>query len=330
MQEPNSTPQSPEIVDNERLYRHTAKPKWGLAVLAWERDGKRGYQFEDGKLRIFKRGYFNLLEPVDRPADETEAALRELNIKLGRRDAARRNGRERPAIPLAKQIELFTALFPDGFQDEAWIAKKRGTDAKRALKRHRDPVIRQARELFTRQRLETLVAEGNALEVIASFGILIDSTDLVSKAQARGLNRINEPLAARVVEALVRVLWGEGDLAPRFEAFAGALGRAIGKKPSWQLATAIPALVAPSEHLCVKPNVLKAQAEWMAPKLIIEKAPSGAVYTRILSMASVLIEKLAQAGYTPRDLVDVYDFVWETLRPKAQTMIQAGDLPQAN
>lgn len=309
------------VEDVERLYRHTSKPQWGLALLAWERDGKRAYQFEDGKLRVFKQGYFDLLEPVDRPADEAEVAIRELNTKLGRKRAAKRNGRAEPAIPLTKQIALFGELYPDGFTGADWIADKRGADAERPLKRHRDPVIKQAQELFTRERLAS-AAEGNtALATITDMLDVIESTDMVTAAQSKGLSRATEPLAARVVDALSDLVWGDGDMGMRFERYVGSLGRAMGKRASWQLATVIPSLIAPSQHMCVKPSAIKTQAVWMAPNLVIAKTPSGAIYVRILEMIQVLVEKLTEAGHPPRDLIDVYDFVWATLRPKAQEMI---------
>lgn len=317
------TPTPDDSAEQERLYRHTSKPQWGLALLAWERDGKRAYQFEDGKLRVFKEGYFQLLEPVDRPADETEVAIRELNTKLGRKRAAKRNGRTEPAIPLSKQIDLFVHLYADGFEGDDWVSDKRGVDVENALKRHREPVMKRARELFTKERL-LAAAEDNALSLIEDIAEIIESTDLVTKAQTRGLSRATEPLARRVAAALHEVLYGEGEMTLRFERYVGSLGRAIGKKASWQLATLIPALVDPATHICVKPSAMKTQAVWMAPSLVIGKTPSGAIYTRILEMVAVLVEKLTAAGHKPRDLMDVYDFMWTTLRPKAQSMIAEG------
>ena len=40
-------------------------------------------------------------------------------------------------------------------------------------------------------------------------------------------------------------------------------------------------------------------------------------------------KKRVGAGHPPRDLIDVYDFVWTTLRPKAQSMIADGLKPAA-
>ena len=57
------------------LYRHTKRPEWGVAILAWERGGRRAYQFEDGRLRKFREGYYSLMKPVD----ELELTVRSAN-----------------------------------------------------------------------------------------------------------------------------------------------------------------------------------------------------------------------------------------------------------
>ena len=41
----------------DELYRHVKRPEWGVAMIAWERNGTRAYQFEDGKLRKFPEAF---------------------------------------------------------------------------------------------------------------------------------------------------------------------------------------------------------------------------------------------------------------------------------
>jgi hypothetical protein len=92
---------------------------------------------------------------------------------------------------------------------------------------------------------------------------------------------------------------------------------------TWQLATAVPALVHPNEHFCVAPNVLTYQARWLAPTLKLSKTPGGQLYVRLLAMASMLIDELNGMGIEPRDLLDVHDFVALTLRPAARKRLPA-------
>ena len=51
------------------LVRHVRRPSWGVGVEVWERNGKRAYQFSDGKMRVIKEGFFHLLEPTQSPGD---------------------------------------------------------------------------------------------------------------------------------------------------------------------------------------------------------------------------------------------------------------------
>jgi hypothetical protein len=53
------------------LFRHARRPEWGLAILESETTTHRRFQFQDGQLRTFRRGFYELLEPVDRPLDES-------------------------------------------------------------------------------------------------------------------------------------------------------------------------------------------------------------------------------------------------------------------
>ena len=66
----------------EALYTHVKRPKWGLAILAWEGRESRHYQFQDGQLRTIKDGWYHLLEPVDEPYDSARDIVRDLKSML--------------------------------------------------------------------------------------------------------------------------------------------------------------------------------------------------------------------------------------------------------
>ena len=66
----------------QTLYQHQARPQWGLAILAWEGRDKRRYQFQDGKLRTFKQGYYEKLTPVTETDGSPEEIVRDLKSML--------------------------------------------------------------------------------------------------------------------------------------------------------------------------------------------------------------------------------------------------------
>ena len=101
------------------LFQHKARPQWGLAIVAWEREGKRGYQFEDGELRVFKNGFFHLLDEVSHPLDEAAVVVARLARAAGVNAAEAADTKNAPkpveTYPFDKQIVLFLERFPKGF-----------------------------------------------------------------------------------------------------------------------------------------------------------------------------------------------------------------------
>jgi hypothetical protein len=307
----------------DTLFRHVSRPDWGLAILLWDSDDKRGFQFQDGQLRIFTSRFYDLLETVDRPMDESARVLAELGRVAGRQRASKRIGADSPPIALVDQVAYFSSLFPEGFQGAKWSKQHRGAGARTHLKRHRDKVMHDAAKLLTPERLRAHL-EGELPDVIiGDLRALVDSTDLVSKTAARGMDRIGGTAAQSLVRTLADLLTDGSDVAATFEAWTASLARVLGRKPSWELATAFAALARPDRFTAVKRTTFMRAAAWLAPSLVVDDTPSGHVYERLLDMVDTLTAKLGEAGLRPRDRLDVYDFVQLTLCPKAVKQLAA-------
>lgn len=313
----NTSSQSEETENTGTIYRHLKRPEWGCAILLSDRGGKREYQFEDGKKRVFKRAYCDMFKPVDRPLDETKVIKKNLLTRAGRRQQAVSNTTGK-AIPLNDQVEYFLDKYENGFRDDAWIATRRGAEGRKRLKRHREGLIEDARELLGKEHIDALLAEDKYDEVVAAMIKLANSTDLTTKRHSSSLTLIRGTGAVEVANALRDLLYGDGEYSIRFEAFVAVLSRAVGKAPSWQLATLFAAAVHPTEHLFVKPKTTDLQAEWMAPGITMTKLPNGPTYERLREMAMNLGERLGRKNMAPGDLLDLHDFMWETMRPKAR------------
>ncbi len=316
------------------LYRHTLRPEWGLAILAWEHDGKRGYRFEDGTLRIFKRGFFKLFDEVDVDIAKTRALSRALH-----RDADRRATSEATAagpaaadqedrVALSDQIDYFTDLFAKGFRDPHWQTQKRGAEAGRRLKRHRQSAIDDARKRLASTRMAQAIESGDHQGAMDDLLAVLDSTDLVGKKRVDAIRELDAAESTALLSALRALLWDDGSFAVHFDAWLSALRRAMGTAASWELATAPLALVHPDKHVCVRRSTFRAQAAYMSPRLRIDLKPSIAVYQRCLEMARRVMERLRQSGLEPDDLLDIHDFMRETLRPQAQNAIAAKNRSQ--
>src|SRR5215831_11227084 len=68
------------------VFEHTKRQEWGHGIVAWETKDKRGYGFENGRLRIVAEPFFSMMRQVACPDDEARALARCLKPEL---DAAR-------------------------------------------------------------------------------------------------------------------------------------------------------------------------------------------------------------------------------------------------
>jgi len=312
---------------NEPLFEHSKRPEWGLAILAWEGKNKRRYQFQDGELREFKKGYYELLDQVDKPADKAEEIVRELKSMLVQsrleRDAAARPQAKTEQIGVDDQITIFKSLYPGGFQDAKWAEEVRGTDAERRLKKHLDPAIADARDRLSQERLDEALAAGNHGAVRDALIGLFNATDLVAAKHVRAFRDATEGEPADIAKTLRELLWGDGTYEERFRHWVGALRDHLGRRVTWEMATTPTALVHPDEHIPIKPTSFKRQAKSLAPTLRYHAVPRAELYERFRQMAMSVRRQLGSSGLEPRDMLDVYAFIWETLRPKSLKRLSA-------
>ncbi len=306
------------------VFEHEKRREWGLGVLAWETSTKRGYVFENGQLRILVRAFYPLMREVDRPIEEIRALVATLKPEL---DAARAElgssahparRESSPPMSFEEQLELFRAAFPGGFEDPQWVEQQRGTNAKKRLVAHRDPAIADAQKLLGAEALEARIASQAFRSIQDDIWTLLKRTDLLPSAEL-ALLRTPEPERQRALSLMVmELLHGGGDYGTRFDRFVVTFQQAFGKPAGWQFATALPALVEPSEHVAVRPTAFRAQARWMAPGSSLPKSPNSAGYRRCLAMAKHVATRLTEQNQPPRDLMDVYDFIRITAKPRSK------------
>ncbi|HVS01367.1 MAG TPA: hypothetical protein VMT16_01235 [Thermoanaerobaculia bacterium] len=308
--------------DDGTLYRHTRRPEWGLAILAWERGDQRAYQFDDGKLRVLKDGFFHLMEPVADVREGAESRVAaELQETLALRGGERRKPLE-PVYPFDDQLRIFRSLFPQGFAGGKWKRARRGEGGE-SLKRHRDPAIEAARRLLARDELDELLASDRAGAVVDRAVEVLRGTDLVALRSTRDLDGLAGEARQEAGRALRDLLYGDERYGARFRAWVNALRSGIDRKLSWRLVTALPALVFPDRHTCVRPSAFRKQAAVFAPDRLYSRRPMRRAYSNYLQVAEATRERLTAEGYPPCDLLDVYDFIWVTLRPSAAQQLEA-------
>lgn len=310
------------------LFKHTMRPKWGLAILAYEDDDKKAFQFEDGKVRVFKKEYLRLLEAVDAPLDQSARTLARLGAQADDSSDSATTKSKSNALPIDAQIMYFSEAYADGFASGSWQANHRGADAKKRLKRHRDPAVAEVQAFLKVDEMKALMEAGQHGQIVTQLVTALEDCDLVSKKMAADLSVVYEERAIPLVQALFVLLHEkESSLPVRFERWYTELQRVCNSTPSWNLATAPLALAKPEEHVCVRPASFLRQAAWMAPRLSGDRSVTGRNYQRWMTMADEIRTVLDEAGLQVGDNLDIHDFIVETMG--AKSIERARDLHRA-
>lgn len=316
------------MVDSSRVlaeappvFEHRKRGDWGIAIVAWEADGKRAYLFSDGETRVVAHDYYDLMREVVRPQDEIEPLL----ARLGK--ASSESPKASPSNPLGfrfeDQLRHFSSHYPDGFETPSWRSERRGAEARRRLKRHRDAAIEQAQRLLGKTRVETLLSEHRHAELWQALLQVAKDTDLVSAKSLAPMAVDEATHLGELAKALRHVLYGDGAFEARLQRFIHACREASKQEPSWEFVTLATALVFPGEHVCIQPGSFREQARWLMPRLARVQAPSATVYRQFLELSRHVQKKLTEANLAPRDLLDVADFIRFTTTPSARKAMLA-------
>jgi len=315
----------------ERIYTHSKRDEWGYAILAFERADRRAYQFQDGRLRLFKKGYYDLLEQAEPEDDEARNIVKNLKSMLKNARAMREElagGTDDPTVTFEAIVTLFREVHPEGFAGDSYRKRIRGRDAKRRLKRHIDPAIDDARKALSPDTLDALAEAGDHAAVRDRLLEVLRATSLVSKKQLEPLEKLGDEHLETLTRALREMLYGVGPYEARFERFVRALGRS-GDRVGWELATAPCALVSPGEHVFVKASTWKPLIDRFATHVGFSRTPSAYLYRRLQRLAEQLVAQLRDADLEPEDFFDVHQLVWSVMRPKMRKRLDA-DAAAAN
>jgi hypothetical protein len=288
-------------------------------VLVSEIPDKRTFLFEDGSERSFRPDYWHKMEIVDVQA--TEAARID---RLARRNqapsatSARKSKLppKKPEISFEQQVAYFMRLYPVGFEDEGYIKSERGEPGGKGAEKLRDAALERAEELLSQRNLQDLVDKGSYDEIHGmAYELLTCTKGTTQKAEAVHFKNMPESAREGFARGLLELLYDDRPYATRFDSFVAALD--IEGGATWPVATLLPALIYPADHVFVKPTFFKKQALILGIDPKYDMAPNAMTYEQLLATARKAMTLLQEAGQRPRDLWDVHNFVCKTLGPKA-------------
>lgn len=309
------------LTDNQPyLVVHNKKSEWGMGLVTDANEERMQVQFQDGKLRLFKKGWFHLLEAVE-DNDANDDILEELKDRYGLSIAANaqaeRAKEQGPLMTFKDQLRVFRRLYPGGFTDPDYVNSVRRDPDGRRLKRLREPAMLFAQKELAQEPFSALLAEENWTGVHDVVIKVLRKTSLASPSTVLDpLRGMPEESHERFAKALYDLLWGDGEFEDRFREWLKALEAGGPMKLTWPMTTVLPALVHPDKYVTVRTKVFRAQARTVAPKRSFRPNPAARSYIRYNGVAEDVLGRLKEAGHEPADLMDVYQFIWETLRPK--------------
>jgi len=284
------------------LFGHKKRADWGVGVLSGEEDGKRRYLFEDGEERIMGAGGIQLMFKVEQPDRDQQATCARLMALLAKREGRSESAEAAGATTVVKQLERLHKKYQTGFFGKEWRSDEKNTYARQT----RTTTAPKVQAELSAKNLEKLERAQRYNEIWGLVVKLLAESGLVPGQLKSPSNVEQQRLLAEKTREL---LHGSDTYEARFDRFVAAYESALREAPSWQAATALPALMSPVDHVYVEPTSFRKQLKALSRYSAFAARPNGAAYTRCLGMAQGLANMLAARGEVPRDLLDVHDFV---------------------
>lgn len=297
-------------------FKHELQPDWGVGLVVQDLGKHWVLFFERAGEKKFVKEKAAVLVPVQLAPDELAA----LHVKAkGRkpRAAPRPSEAHRPAsrpkatraaaprfATFAEQVALFEKLFVGGFSGEPYVTEERGS---------KDSAIALAKQALSAEAFGSASPD----ELFASAQQVLTATNIVFPIEGPiPFRKLSGEDRERALAALKDLLHGGGDYADRVERFAGSVNlkdaKGAAKKVTWPFATVFGALFSPAEHTCVKPTAFAGQAATLGLSVQKTQPVDAAGYRLFLEVATRTEALLREAGHQPRDLLDVYTFIWRT------------------
>ena len=200
--------------------------------------------------------------------------------------------------------EKFLRFFPDGFEDEKYVAWERG---------YKWQAHEKWNAQLNRAEYRSLLEKGEFSE-IASRAIKIESpTNLIFSFEKLALrDAVRSTEAARIfAESLYDFLYGAGKPKQKFERWFEAVA-SLPKKQSRVLThpivTVFGFIAQPKKHIFLKPKVTQAAARAYGFDFQYRSKLSWETYASLLEFAETIRRDLADLK--PRDMIDVQSFIW--------------------
>jgi hypothetical protein len=307
------------ITSSNAAYKNESSPEWGLGLVVEDQPDNWVLVFEHVGRKKFIKAKAKTLVTVSLAPEVLEQLKAKLHGRHAARAGAKAKAKRKPTKNVARfttfeeQMKAFERLFPGGFDGDTFVKEERGAPGATGKAGYKAAGIALAQAELQPERFET----ASPADLFDSAKRVLGATNIVFPIEgAIAFGAVPEEDREATVTSLKQLLHGEGDYGARLEQFAASLslkdksGKA--KKVTWPLATIFAALYQPAEQTVVKPTVFAAEGATLG--LAVEKSQpvTAGGYRQFAKVALETQRRLLEAGYKPRDLVDVYSFIHRT------------------
>jgi hypothetical protein len=280
-----------KFTQGERV-KHPNKPEWGIGQLLEDSSGESVRVFFVGAgEKTLKIGFANLIKVEGKEAVHPVLD----NLKVVRRS----KGAKYRSLPLL--VENFLKALPDGFYGDAYHRNER--DYK--VDAHNLMLNSLNRELFS-----SLLSASDYQGICKHALSVSNKTNLIFPNEKMSLKDGLATDSGKKLfsESLYSLLYGEGELEFRFDAFADCLIQINAAK--WTTATYFLFITFPDRYMFLKPEVTQRAAEVCGFELNYRSDLNWLTFSKLLEFSRHLFKSLAELK--PRDMIDVQSFIWST------------------
>ncbi len=299
------------------VMKHETQPDWGNGLVVQNLPLHWVIFFERAGEKKFLKEKAKVLVPVTLPAGELAALTTKA---LGRRPrAAPGTGKPKKAraeaarfLNFDAQLTAFEKIFPGGFAGDKFVAEERGAEGVEGKTGYKTAAIRLAQAELSKEAFE----KNDTATLFASARKVLAATNIVFPIEGGiPFGQLDEEGQKNAVEGLRALLHGESDYATRIERFPATLSlkdKNGPKKVTWPMATIFGGLFDPKTFIVVKPTAFASQAATLALQADRAQPVTAVGYRQFEAVVLKTRDRLVAAGHQPRDLMDVYSFIWRT------------------
>jgi hypothetical protein len=209
------------------------------------------------------------------------------------------------SLPGARECRRkFLHFFPQGFQDETYLAWERDYKWQAHLQWQADLNKDEYLRLLNKRRFSDIAARAVRIE---------SRTNLLFSFEKMALrDAVRERKGARLFALeLFEFLYGATTEATAFERWCDAVGELPRKQTrvlTWPIVTVMGFIAQPAKHIFLKPTVTRIAAREYGYDFRYESRPSWRTYKDLLDFAAVCRRDLRDL--MPRDMIDLQSYIW--------------------